>query len=602
MSMANAQRAHAHVQIRELNGGRNMAYQTDGSIRDAVDNISSNSYLLPAIQREFVWDAEKICNLFDSIMQKYPIGDFLFWRVQEGAEAPCDFYEFMRDYHERDARHCKEHGPINDRSVTAVLDGQQRLTAFNIGLQGSLSLKIPNKRKDNPKAYPKLFLALNVLSPPDPDEEGRQYMFRFLEDRHIGTPVDDALWFRVSDISRFRGASARDEWLGQHQLSDRQRSLAKNILERLDVVIHERNSIWFYEVKSDSLDKVLHIFVRTNSGGAVLTYSDLLLSMATQKWGEGNARNEVHTLTKDMNEVGNDFQFTKDHVLKAGLMLSGIDVGFKVKNFTDENMKALEGNWDKVRDSLMIATRLLHDFGYDGRSLLSHNAILPIAYYIFKIGATDRYRGSKEYQEDREAIRQWLARSFLKRPSFWGYSSDTLLSQLRDGIDASAQDGFPGRKLELGKRKVRRLDFSQEELDELADMERSDRRIHALLLLLFSHAEFPDGLEIDHIFPKKAFHLSELRQLDISQEEKSQLRDCSGRLGNLQLLDKRTNVQKGDTMPNHWLEEMRPEAMRNRLVQENKLSDVPEDVLGFIEFYEARRKSLREDIGQILGD
>ena len=29
----------------------------------------------------FVWRPEQVCNLFDSLMQGYPFGEFMFWRV-----------------------------------------------------------------------------------------------------------------------------------------------------------------------------------------------------------------------------------------------------------------------------------------------------------------------------------------------------------------------------------------------------------------------------------------------------------------------------------------------------------------------------------------
>ena len=55
-------------------------YQSGLTIKDALDAVSKNHYVLPAIQREFVWKPEQICRLFDSLMQGYPFGTFLFWR------------------------------------------------------------------------------------------------------------------------------------------------------------------------------------------------------------------------------------------------------------------------------------------------------------------------------------------------------------------------------------------------------------------------------------------------------------------------------------------------------------------------------------------
>ena len=100
------------------------------SIKEAIDNIDSRRFLLPAIQREFVWNTEQIENLFDSIMKEYPISSFLFWEVDAANITEYQFYEFILDYHERDNNHNHRADVAGKNSVTAVLDGQQRLTAL----------------------------------------------------------------------------------------------------------------------------------------------------------------------------------------------------------------------------------------------------------------------------------------------------------------------------------------------------------------------------------------------------------------------------------------------------------------------------------------
>ncbi len=66
---------------------------------------------------------------------------------------------------------------LHNQTVTAVLDGQQRLTALNIGLRGSMAIKQPNKRWTNPDAFPKKTLRLNLLASLEPDENGIVYKF-----------------------------------------------------------------------------------------------------------------------------------------------------------------------------------------------------------------------------------------------------------------------------------------------------------------------------------------------------------------------------------------------------------------------------------------
>ena len=56
-----------------------MSYQSE-TIQSIVPRINS-TFFLPALQREFVWTADQICALFDSLMRRYPISSFLFWQV-----------------------------------------------------------------------------------------------------------------------------------------------------------------------------------------------------------------------------------------------------------------------------------------------------------------------------------------------------------------------------------------------------------------------------------------------------------------------------------------------------------------------------------------
>lgn len=58
-----------------------MAFQIPITIDTALKRIQKRDYVLPAIQREFVWSTGQICALFDSLMRGYPIGSFLFWKV-----------------------------------------------------------------------------------------------------------------------------------------------------------------------------------------------------------------------------------------------------------------------------------------------------------------------------------------------------------------------------------------------------------------------------------------------------------------------------------------------------------------------------------------
>ena len=151
-----------------------MAFQTPITIVKALGSIERSEYALPAIQREFVWEHSKIERLFDSLMRGYPIGSFLFWRVARDGIKEYQFYGFMLHYHQRDNKRLPALGEITRDEITAVLDGQQRLTAFNIGLRGSYAYKLPRRWWNSPDAFPRRHLYLNILAEAEENEAGMQ--------------------------------------------------------------------------------------------------------------------------------------------------------------------------------------------------------------------------------------------------------------------------------------------------------------------------------------------------------------------------------------------------------------------------------------------
>ncbi|WP_218994364.1 DUF262 domain-containing protein, partial [Campylobacter jejuni] len=57
-------------------------FQSPITINEAMQRIKNNEYLLPAFQREYVWEPWQIEELFDSLIRGYPISSMLFWKVK----------------------------------------------------------------------------------------------------------------------------------------------------------------------------------------------------------------------------------------------------------------------------------------------------------------------------------------------------------------------------------------------------------------------------------------------------------------------------------------------------------------------------------------
>ena len=137
--------------------------------------------MLPAIQRDLVWDTSQVERLFDSLMRDYPIGSFLFWNVEKNRSKDFQFYDFIVDYHERDNKRIKKADISGEDDITAILDGQQRLTSLYIGLRGTYAHKLPRKYWNNDAAFPKRRLYLNLFN--KSDKMDMEYDFRFLTDK-----------------------------------------------------------------------------------------------------------------------------------------------------------------------------------------------------------------------------------------------------------------------------------------------------------------------------------------------------------------------------------------------------------------------------------
>lgn len=572
-------------------------YKPGGTIKQLLGKVAAKEYILPAIQREFVWWPEQICQLFDSLMQGYPFGTFLFWRIEPERRQEYQFYDFVRDYHERDNYHCALLENLPDRELVAVLDGQQRMTALNIGLRGSYAWKLPGKWWSSNDAFPVRYLHLDLLGEPDP-ETGSEYRFEFLTDTAASLTEDGHLWLRCGRILSESEDDLVDSLDGLGLSSD-QLKQAKKVLRHFFRTIHIKEIITYYEETEQNLERVLNIFIRMNSGGTPLSYSDLLLSIATAQWSKLDARQEIHRLVDEMNKEGDQFSFSKDLVLKAGLMLSDIgSVGFKVENFNKANMGLLEENWQRIREALLLAVRLLASFGFNSQNLRADSALLPIAYYLFARQPGEGYLSRVEYAQDRESVRKWLIRSLLKASGIWGSGLDTLLTALREQIREHAAAGFPAAQLEsVMAARGKTLTFVDEELDELVELPYGDKRTFALLSLIFPGFDLSRHFHVDHIYPQARFTKPQLRKQGVDEELWAEMVDKCNRLPNLQLLEGSINNQKRQKMPHDWYAQLKPDAAaRKEYLAGLEIASLPEELDGFMGFYEQRKQALRDRI------
>ncbi|WP_258220122.1 DUF262 domain-containing protein [Helicobacter pylori] len=139
-----------------------------------------------------------------------------------------------------------------------------------MGLKATLKKK--NAKINNPNAYEEKRLYLNLKHQPNMDKPEDNYQFEF----HAQKPENDKKhwWFKVGDILELKSVV---NYTREHELGDKESEL----LETLNKAFHDKQLISFFEETEKNLNKVLNIFIRVNSGGVKLSYSDLLMSILT---------------------------------------------------------------------------------------------------------------------------------------------------------------------------------------------------------------------------------------------------------------------------------------------------------------------------------
>ncbi|MFA6528059.1 MAG: DUF262 domain-containing protein [Candidatus Gracilibacteria bacterium] len=524
------------------------SFQLPITIREVVNKVHKKQYLLPAIQREFVWEPKQITELFDSLMRGYPIGSFLFWQVSKDKVNDFQFYEFIRDYHERDNTHNPKANITGEEGIVSILDGQQRLTAIYIALKGTYSFKLYRKRTKTDKAFPKKKLYLNLLS--ESDVFAMKYDFRFLTEEEATNSNDTIHWFEVGKIVEFNGFLEINAYLRKNDLF--KTKFPEDCLFNLFEVITQKKIINYYLETSQELDKVLNIFIRVNSGGTILSYSDLLLSIATAQWKTRDAREEINSFVDEINQTGNGFTFDKDFVLKSCLILSDIkDITFKVDNFNSENMGIIEAKWGEMMQALRIAVELIASFGYNFQTLVSNATVIPIAYYILKNGNPDNFVLSGNYQDDRTKIKKWLILSLLKR--VFSGQPDNVFRPLRKILQDSSK-GFPLEEIVAKfKGTTKSIIFNEDDIEFLLNSKYGQSHTFSVLSVLYPTLDFRNRFHQDHIYPRSLFNPKFLRKKGISETDIDFYLDNVNNIGNIQLLEGLPNEEKSNQEFEEWI-------------------------------------------------
>lgn len=583
-----------------------MSFQTPITIIEAIENIENHHYLLPAIQREFEWKHTKIEWLFDSLMRKYPISCFLFWRVEDQTKTAYKFYKFLGEFREEFKTHNKEFNTDGHPDFTAILDGQQRLTALYIGLKGSYAYKKPRVWwEDTEYAIPTRHLYLNILKPLKDEEDGRIYEFKFLTKSEY--EQNPKKWFKVGKILELRNNFKFNKFLDENNYKENE--FTYEILSRLQEVIHTERVINYFLEKEQNIDKALNIFIRINSGGEPLDFSDLLMSIAVANWTEKDARKEIHKLRDEIRDKG--FFITKDFILKTFLLLHSKDIRFKVTNFSRDNAKKFEKEWDKISLAIHRTFDLIKDFGFVESTLTSKNALLPIIYYLYHKDIADGFPSRKEFEEDRMLIKKWLQIVLIKR--LFGGQADQIISSIRTVFTGDINKetmkqniiNYPFIQIQQKlKGTTKDMTIDDDFIDNLLKNQKDSGLTFSILSLLYPNLDYKNGdFHKDHLHPHSYFKLKTLKEKDIKEDKFSFYLDPENNnsILNLQLLDANENESKQDKNLKEWvIEESKKQNISVEKFCENHLIPNILEFDKFTDFVKKRKELLKNTLKGII--
>lgn len=556
-----------------------MKYETI-SIKDIIKMLNEKKIYLPEIQRSFVWKAEQIEKLFESIFIGYPIGTLLFWKTTKNDinKNEIILYDFIKDYHERDSKN-------NDKSSTIAsdyenyfitLDGQQRLTALYIGLQGSTAYKTHNTWWKLDESFPKkkLYFNLDAKGLNDDDDDEIIPIFKFFED---GKVPKNNKWIIASDILKFNDLNDIIRYTNNNELTDEESgNISKfwgNITSINPPIIHYLN------IESDSYEDVLNIFVRLNSYGTPLSKSDLLFSTMLLEWKGG--RETIEKLIKDINNKGNKFNFSKDFIMRTCLVLSGASVNLKIDSFKKDKIIYIRDNFERISLSIKKAVDSLVKLGYSDEMLSSQNALIPYIYYLYKGGNEKNITGLKKY----------LAVSQLK--NLYGVASNAALTSTR-----AALEKLNCKKVDfdiilfdsvilVGDRDFR---IREDDINSYMDKEKGKYTFYILSLLYPNLKLDQVKFHQDHAHPYNAFENLDKDKLTKEQIDRWKiLRDT---LPNLELLEGSENESKNDMSLTDWINK------GNKVEYSDEKEST--DLYNFENYYKKRKEKMVTELKRIF--
>ena len=389
------------------------------SISGILGLIDIGAFVIPEIQRPFVWKRSQVRDLIDSLYNGYPTGYIITWKNPDVKT--------------------KDGSTASGKHV--LIDGQQRITALMAAIAGKEVL-------DEDFNLDRIKIAFNPLATDDTKRFAVQDASHLKDKKWIPdisvvfSPTFDPFDFAISYCSTNEGVKPND---------------VNNAVLKLKSISNRQIGVIELDQTLD-IDEVTEIFIRINSKGTALSQSDFVMSkMASDSEHGGNAMRKAvdyfcHLAVKpefysqmlrdhdfqsseyapkikwlaknyediydpdygDMLRVSFMHQFGRGKLADLVSLLSGRD--FKTKEFRDEI----------VEDSYKRLDQGIHNFineynfeqfimaikgaGFTSKKLLGSSMTLDFAYTLYLMLLADQ---SIPNSQIKRYVQKWFVMSTL---------------------------------------------------------------------------------------------------------------------------------------------------------------------------------------------
>lgn len=517
-------------------------------ISTILDHIDNGHMALPEFQRGYVWNREQVKGLFDSLYRRHPVGGLLVWATESKTAA-----------HRGD-------GQLAAGVVKLLLDGQQRMTS----LYGVVRGRPPKFFDGNAQAFTGLYFHLESEA------------FGFYQ------PVkmkDDPLWIDVTELMK-AGNAGLGAYVARLSAVPELASLVGEYVGRLSKLLSITDiDLHIEEVTGadKSLEVVVDIFNRVNSGGTKLSKGDLALARICADWPD--ARDTMKAKLAEWKAAGYDFNL--DWLLRSvNTVLTGEAKFSYLHDKGAEDIQVGLKRATKHIDSClnMIGGRLGidHDQVFFGR----FGVPVMVRYLDKKNGALD--------EKERDKLLFWFVQSGM-----WGRfsgSTETVIDQDLEALEG-AEGGLDKLLTQLrmwhGGLRVEPGHFTGWSLGA---------RFYPVLYMLTRMGQARDWgtglplkasllgkmsrLEVHHIFPKAQLYKRDFKRAEVNA------------LANFCFLTKDTNLVISDRLPEEYfpeIEKAHPGALASQWIPDDP---VLWKIENFRAFLEARKALLAEEVNK----